>query len=159
MMDWQRYDYDASFCTQIGKTGQLIARRIQENWKKIGCEITVEQWSILVRLYARDGRSQQDLSACTRRDKPGITRLVDTMEKNGLVVRQPSSADRRVNLIYLTARARQLQQPLTEQVLLSLAEATGGIDEASLTACSRVLEQVRANLSGWQGCPESSEPA
>jgi DNA-binding MarR family transcriptional regulator len=145
--DWQAYSYDASFCTHIGKTGQAIARRIQANWKKIGCEITVEQWSILVRLYAQDGQSQQELSVCTGRDKPGITRLIDTMEKNNLVVRIPDKTDRRVRLIYLTHKAKVLQQSLTEQVLQSLDEATAGIDERMLQTCRTVLEKICANLA------------
>ncbi|MEJ7674181.1 MAG: MarR family transcriptional regulator [Chitinophagaceae bacterium] len=73
--------------------------------KRSGLDITIEQWSVLYHLWKEDGQSQQQLCDATFRDKPGITRLVDNLEKLKLVKRVPSKDDRRINLIYLTKEA------------------------------------------------------
>lgn len=143
----QEYNYEESFCKLAGRTSRAIAKRIHRNWRAVGSDITIEQWSIMVQLWAKDGQSQQELSDCTDRDKPCITRLIDTMEKHNLVVRVPDKIDRRVKLIYLTHKSREFQKTLTEQVLKSLDEALEGIDDDELAVCRKVLKKVCENLS------------
>src|ERR1700751_4202156 len=96
-----------SFIT--GKASTAIARRLQKKLNAAGINLTIEQWSVLYHLWKEDGRSQQDLCNATFRDKPSITRLIDNLEKLKLVKRTPSKEDRRINLIYLTKEALQLQ--------------------------------------------------
>src|ERR1043165_8340224 len=80
-----------SFIT--GKASTAIARRLQRNFKQSGVDITIEQWSVLYHLWKQEGLSQQQLCDATFRDKPGITRLVDNLEKIRLVKRMPSKED------------------------------------------------------------------
>jgi len=101
----------------------------------------------MVQLWSKDGQSQQELCVCTERDKPCTTRLIDTMEKHNLVVRVPDRTDRRVKLIYLTQKGKQLQKTLTEQVMKSVYEALEGIDKHELDVCLKALHTVCANLS------------
>jgi DNA-binding MarR family transcriptional regulator len=101
-----------SFIT--GKASTAIARRLQKNFKDASVEITIEQWSVLYHLWKEDGLSQQQLCDATFRDKPSITRLVDNLEKLQLVKRVSSKNDRRMNMIYLTAEAKDLQEKTME---------------------------------------------
>src|SRR5829696_3931795 len=96
-----------SFIT--GKASTAIARRLQKKLNASGLNLTIEQWSVLYHLWKEDGKSQQELCNATFRDKPSITRLVDNLEKLGLVKRMPSENDRRMNQIYLTKQAQKLQ--------------------------------------------------
>src|SRR5689334_1062471 len=97
-----------SFIT--GKASTAIARRLQKKFNTAGLNITIEQWSVLYHLWKEDGKSQQELCNATFRDKPSITRLVDNLEKLKLVKRVPSREDRRMNMIYLTTEAQNLQE-------------------------------------------------
>ena len=85
-----------------GMATTAVARRLQKNFRNAGLEITIEQWSVLYHLWKEDGLSQQELGNRTFRDKASITRLIDNIEKLGLVERIASKEDRRVNLVYLT---------------------------------------------------------
>jgi DNA-binding MarR family transcriptional regulator len=114
-----------SFIT--GKASTAIARRLQKNFKQSGLDITIEQWSVLYQLWKQDGQRQQQLCDATFRDKPGITRLVDNLEKLKLVKRVPSKNDRRINLIYLTKEAMQLQEKTMELANQTLNEALNGV--------------------------------
>ena len=91
-----------SFIT--GKASTAIARRLQKKFNTSGLNLTIEQWSVLYHLWKEDGKSQQELCNATYRDKPSITRLVDNLEKIGLVKRVASENDRRINKVHLTNR-------------------------------------------------------
>jgi DNA-binding MarR family transcriptional regulator len=133
-----------SFIT--GKASTAIARRLQKNFKQNGVEITIEQWSVLYHLWKEDGMSQQSLCAATFRDKPSITRLVDNLEKLKLVKRVASKDDRRINMIYLTPEALELQEKSMVLANLTLNEALVGVTNGQIEIAKEVLGQVYENL-------------
>jgi len=134
-----------SFIT--GKASTAIARRLQKNFKRSGVDITVEQWSVLYHLWKEEGQSQQQLCDATFRDKPGITRLVDNLEKLKLVKRVPSKSDRRINLIYLTKEAKNLQEKTMELANQTLNEALSGVTSGQIEIAKEVLQTVYNNLA------------
>ena len=134
-----------SFIT--GKASTAIARRLQKNFKQAGIEITIEQWSVLYHLWKEDGQSQQQLCDATFRDKPSITRLVDNLEKLGLVKRTSSKNDRRINKICLTPEAENLQVQTMEVANQTLNEALVGVTNGQIEIAKEVLNMVYENLS------------
>ena len=134
-----------SFIT--GQASTAIARRLQKNFKQAGIDITIEQWSVLYHLWKEDGLSQQQLCEATFRDKPSITRLMDNLEKLKLVKRVPSKNDRRINLIYLTKEAEQLQEQTMELANQTLNEALEGVTNGQIEIAKEVLQKVYDNLA------------
>ncbi len=134
-----------SFIT--GKASTAIARRLQKNFKQASIDITIEQWSVLYHLWKEEGQSQQQLCDATFRDKPSITRLVDNLEKLKLVKRVAAKNDRRINLIYLTKEAMNLQEKSMEIANQTLNEALAGVSNGQIEIAKEVLQQVYDNLS------------
>ena len=134
-----------SFITGMASTA--LARRLQKNFKQAGIEITIEQWSVLYHLWKEDGLSQQELGNRSFRDKPSITRLVDNLEKLKLVKRVPSQDDRRINTVFLTEMARQLQDDTMNMANLTLNEALVGVTKEEVEVCKAVLQRVYNNLA------------
>ncbi len=83
----------------------------------------------------------------TFRDKPSITRLVDNLEKINLVKRVPSKSDRRINLIYLTKKALQLEVMTMDVANQTLNEALQGVTNGQIEIAKEVLQKVYDNLS------------
>ena len=135
-----------SFIT--GKASTAIARRLQKNFKQSNVDITIEQWSVLYHLWKQDGLSQQQLCDATFRDKPSITRLVDNLEKLQLVKRVANKDDRRINMIYLTDQARDLQEQTMQLANQTLNEALEGVTNGQIEIAKEVLQQVYDNLAG-----------
>lgn len=133
-----------SFITGMASTA--VARRLQKNFKQANLDITIEQWSVLYHLWKEDGLSQQELCLRTFRDKPSITRLVDNLEKLKMVKRVASKQDRRINLIYLTEAASELQLTTMDMANQTLNEALAGVEEADIELCKSVLVKVYENL-------------
>lgn len=133
-----------SFITGVASTA--IARRLQKKFNQADLNLTIEQWSVLYHLWKEDGISQQDLCMATFRDKPSMTRLVDNLEKSGLVQRVASKSDRRKNLIYLTPKAQELQDTCYGFAEQTVSEALAGVGDDKIEICKEVLKIVYENL-------------
>ena len=129
-----------------GKTSTAIGRRLQRNLKTAYLEITQEQFSILCALWDKDGLTQQEISVSTFKDKPSITRLLDNLEKLDLVIRKDHPSDRRTNIIYLTKKAKDIQNQALKIANQTLKEALMNISEENLAICKEVLAQILHNL-------------
>jgi len=130
----------------IGRTTNTVNRKLQREFKRVNLAITHEQWTLLSALWEEDGQTQQALSAKTFRDKTSVTRLIDKLEKQNLVIRIPDKTDQRINLIYLTSQGKTLEK-ITEPVLNEVyKKAIQGISEKDILVCKEVLNQVFENL-------------
>ncbi|TDQ76654.1 MarR family winged helix-turn-helix transcriptional regulator [Sphingobacterium yanglingense] len=129
-----------------GKASTAISRRLQRNLKEVKLNITAEQWSILYYLWMEEGLTQQELANFTFRDKPSITRLINNLERLGLVIRVNDKQDRRSNLIYLTKDGRKLKEAGMQQASLTIRQALDGVDEINLKIAQEILEKVFQNL-------------
>jgi MarR family transcriptional regulator, organic hydroperoxide resistance regulator len=68
-----------------------------------------------------------ELAALLACDNSNVTGLIDRLEARGLVARQPSSEDRRVKHVVLTAAGRRLR----ERMLARMARPTRGFERLS----------------------------
>jgi DNA-binding MarR family transcriptional regulator len=108
----------------------LLERRAAEH------DLSIIQTRLLGVLRDRKP-TMNELAKLLELDKSSVTGLVDRAERRGLVVRVPSTADRRVVLVSLTARGRSF---------VSQASAAFEADVAGLLGCLSPSE--RSALSG-----------
>ncbi len=111
-----------------------------------GLELTPEQWIVLVQLWQKDGQSQSALSDLTLRDRPTMSRIIDTMEKTGLVERAVDEHDARSRLVKLTRRGRALEDTLVPLAKELVARLEHGIAESDLETTHRTLSRMLANI-------------
>jgi MarR family transcriptional regulator, organic hydroperoxide resistance regulator len=111
-----------------------------------GLELTPEQWIVLVQLWQKDGQSQSALSAQTLRDKPTMSRILDTMEKSDLVARVVDERDARSRLVKLTKIGKSLQAKLVPVAKQLVARLERGIPEQDLETTHRTLGRMLENL-------------
>lgn len=111
-----------------------------------GLELTPEQWVVLVQLWRTDGQSQSALSELTLRDRPTMSRILDTMEKSGLIVRVVDEHDARSRLVTLTRTGKALQAKLVPVAKKLVARLEQGIPAAELEVTHRTLQRILENL-------------
>lgn len=129
-----------------GKVSIAINRKMYRNFKKIGLDITPEQWTVLSFLWRQDGVSQQILCDATFKDKPSMTRLINNLSKLELVERRSIPTDRRSNQIYLTPKGASIQDEANEAVSDAMRYALAGIDEEGLSQMRSMLKIVFNNI-------------
>jgi DNA-binding MarR family transcriptional regulator len=79
-------------------------------FKEHGIAVTAEQFSILVVLWYQDGISQKEIGEKLNRDKTTVTRVLMNMKKNKLIKQVTDKEDNRSNLVYLTAKGKEIQK-------------------------------------------------
>lgn len=112
-----------------------------------GLEITPEQWIVLVRLWQRDGRTVSELSESTQRDKPTMSRILDSMETHGLVRRTTDEKDARTRIIQLTREGKAMRKKLVPVAKSLVTQLEADIPEADLVITRRTLRRMFENLA------------
>ncbi len=137
-----------SLAPLMGRTSRAVLNRVQKNFAAAGHRISVEQWLLLINLRNRDGQLHQELADNIFKDKTTATRLLDGLEKKGLVAREPGEADRRQRRISITAQGRQLLAKLGPLATEAQSLALQGIDPQELKICSKVLLKIYGQVTG-----------
>ena len=105
-------------------------------------ELTFSQWTTLVALH--DGRisTAGDLAHNICHDAGSLTRLIDQMEKRGLVTRQRCDKDRRSVRLALTARGRAMVEALAPRVMNFWNKLLSGFSHAEVDTLIALLTRL-----------------
>lgn len=142
------YDLENSLGMLLDWTTQFMRLELNRKFSAAGLEATSEQWKILITLWVEDGLTQQQLAEKIFKSKVSLVKLIDGLERRGLVNRRPDPNDRRSNRIFLTPKGRSIQEQLIGLAKENLAQATTDVDPQELTICIKVLKQVLVNMKG-----------
>jgi DNA-binding MarR family transcriptional regulator len=108
-------------------------------------ELTLSQWSALVAVESARRMRIGDLAAHEHVSAPTATRLVASLETEGLLGREADDEDRRSMLVSLTPSGHQALAELRRKRNEALAARLAGLSPADLdrlTAALPVLEQL-----------------
>ncbi len=107
----------------LAKASQRFNELLVERFAARGFgEVRASYGSVLVPLFARDGRRLGELAAASRLSKQAMTGLVKHCEADGLVEREQDPVDGRAFNVRLTARGRAFRA-VAEEVLGELDAA------------------------------------
>ncbi|MGE0717721.1 MAG: MarR family winged helix-turn-helix transcriptional regulator [Alphaproteobacteria bacterium] len=112
--------------------------------RRIG--LTRPQWLVLSRLHRRPGISQSELAEMMEVERAAAGRMVDRLERRGWLVRRPDPADRRINRLFLTAEAEQVQTEMGHIAEGLLEDALAALDPDEQAALRDMMERVKGQL-------------
>jgi len=130
----------------ISRAHQALRAEMYRVFSTHGCELTPEQWLVLVRLWERDGVAQHELAEATLRDRPTVSRILDGLEARALVERRLDPDDGRGRRIHLTAAGKKLRAKLRPLAADIVERAIAGISESDLRVMRRTLMRICANI-------------
>ena len=119
---------------------------LSQNFRKAGYNITPEQWIVLIWLFDKDGRTQQELCDLTFKDKPSITRILGNLERADLVTRMGHPGDGRSKMVFLTKTSKKLEKPLLAIAANTQASLINGIPKSDIDKCKEVLQKIMNNI-------------
>lgn len=137
-----------------GSTLGLLFRQVRDAmWARMerelaaaGHELTFSQYIALKKLS--DGsHGVTDLARAAELNPGAMTRLLDKLEARGLIARVADPADRRAWNIHLTEAGRAMWQDVNQCGQRVRERAMRGMSDAEREQLTRLLEQVRDNLS------------
>jgi len=130
---------------QIGETFKLIGKMIAQEVHRQG--MTMEQYILLHGINSQEEVTQQELAKRFHKDKSGILRITDELERKKLVVRMMDERDRRKKTLMLTKKGVELLQELREAEAKVMERMLHGVQDEELEAFSRVLSILQRNAS------------
>ena len=134
---------------------RFMRRRFEQHARGLG--LTRSQWQVLAFLAPNEGIHQAGLAEIL--DIEGITlvRILDKLEAGGFVERRQHRTDRRIWLLYLTAKAHPVLARMRQLGDLTRNEALAGIPEDARNELMRNLCLMRKNLVAACEQPASTQ--
>lgn len=130
----------------LARTNDRVQIRFERLFRDYG--LTPSQYNIL-RILRGEGQPMPVLEIAERTVTvvPGITGLVDRLERAGFVTRQRCTEDRRVVFVAITPAGLDILARLDRPVLDLHRDVLGHLSEKELRELIRLLEKVRAPLA------------
>jgi DNA-binding MarR family transcriptional regulator len=142
-----RYRLDDSLGYLVNRASRTIRRYLNRELQRRRFELTGEQFAVLVHIWNQGGRTQQQLGSELSKEKTTMTRMLDGLERRGLIRRLAGSPDARQRRIFLTPQGEETMKGLTALAAEVLVTAQKEITPGDLETCKKVLRQVQRTLS------------
>ena len=129
------------FGRRLFRLGQNWRRQIDLEMRQFG--LTDATWRPLYYLGRfGDGMRQIDLAAALDIEGPSLVRLLDALERQGLVERLSDSDDRRVKTMRVTETGRVLYEQVAAAYNRMSTRLLAHVSDADIAACHRVFGQL-----------------
>jgi DNA-binding MarR family transcriptional regulator len=117
-----------------------VGREIRREARAVG--ISPEQVALLVAVKYAPGIGIRDLAAHERISAPALTKHVDRLERDGLVVRTPSPNDKRRIGVSLTDEGQRMLRRVRARRTAWLATRLQRLNTAELAAVAAAIEPL-----------------
>ena len=133
----------------LNRAGARIAASFSAEVRPLGASL--QMWRVLAALREQDGRRMGDLSETTSIEVSTLTRLVDNMEKKGLVARRRNARDARAVMLHATPAGRRLTLRILPIAERYETMALAGFSAAETRFLKAALRRLYTNMDALEG--------
>jgi MarR family transcriptional regulator for hemolysin len=138
-------DVEERFSGALHNTSRAWRQALDRRLKYLG--VSQASWmTIAVAAKARSPLSQSELADRLAVEGATMVAMVDRLVKAGLVIREPSTTDRRIKRVVLTQAGNLLYDKVREEAAAFRQELLAGIDAKKLLAATELLENLQGVL-------------
>lgn len=138
----------SDFLEELTKLSRKIRTAFNQQVTAHG--LTYPRARALFRLARKRNMTQSELAVELELEQATMVRLLDRMEENGLILRQPDPNDRRVKLLVLTPHGEE-QAALVRAIADRMREKVfQDIDHGQLKAAVALMERISANVTDME---------
>jgi MarR family transcriptional regulator, transcriptional regulator for hemolysin len=137
---------------QLTQASRVVSRAFDDALAAAGGSLPI--WLVLLSLKTQNLASQRELAEAMGIREATLTHHLTAMESAGLVSRRRDAANRRVQVVELTAAGDQMFGQLVAVALSFDKRLRHGVSAAEVTALEDVLARLAANV----GEPGSARP-
>lgn len=147
MAEEKTYKQEECIGYLINRVSRSLNKKMSKSLCNSGSGVSAQQWNVIAKLWGEDGLNQQELSSHFGKDKTGMARMLENMENNNLIVRVSDPRDKRNKLVYLTQKAKEMQNCTVSIAEKSIEKALEDIEESDIKTCKSVLCKMYSNLN------------
>jgi MarR family transcriptional regulator for hemolysin len=135
----------AAFTGELAAVNRKLRALVDDRARGMG--LTLSRARLLMELAREDGPIQSDLAGLLDIEQPTLVRLLDGLERNGMIERRTVEGDRRARRVFLTETARSQAQDILNFLAELRAGILQGIDPEELEAALDVLRRTSRNIA------------
>jgi DNA-binding MarR family transcriptional regulator len=126
-----------------------VTNRANQMWVKTLREhgLTVGRWQVLSVLCRFDGSRIGTIADLSGGEQPAVSRVIDQMERDGLVDRRPSLQDSRAVEVWITARGRAITNDLLPEAEAFVKRMLRKLSADEIRQLNALLERLFSDLS------------
>ncbi|MEI7473303.1 MAG: MarR family transcriptional regulator [bacterium] len=139
-------NFEESIAYVINRTAIKLKTYLFKQFKDSGFDITPEQLAVLIGLSQKNGQYQKELGDKILKDKPNMTRLLDILEKRGLITRKSDKTDRRKFKIFITKEGETTLELLLPITVEARNKAIKDIKDEEIEQVIKILNKITLNI-------------
>lgn len=134
-----------NFGFRVARIARRLRQAVDAELRSFG--LTEATWRPLAYVgRLGEGVRQKELAQALGIEGPSLVRLLDNLERRGLIERRAEADDRRARGIYLTSPGRDLQKRVLRVSEAIQRRLLSAVRPADLEACDRVFRAIEAAL-------------
>jgi MarR family transcriptional regulator for hemolysin len=138
-------DLEERFSGALHNTSRAWRQALDRRLKYLG--VSQASWmTIAVAAKARQPLSQSELADRLAVEGATMVAMVDRLVKAGLVIREPSTTDRRVKRVVLTRAGNALYDKVREEAAAFRKELLANLDPKKLLSATELLEGLQSAI-------------
>lgn len=138
------YDLNNSIGFTIARTQGKIRNVMIRKFREF--DLTPNQWAVLNHLSFDEGTPTTEISKITFKDIPNTIRILQKLERKGLVYHHINSEDKRVSLFYLSEKGADLREKLFPIGMSVMEQSVKGIEPKKVKELIGLLNKIYDNL-------------
>jgi DNA-binding MarR family transcriptional regulator len=158
LYDPENIELETSVGFYLTKARQALLERLDRALEPF--DLTAQQIGVILLLSRGYANTPFELSRKMAYDSGSMTRMLDRLERKGLVARSRSEQDRRMIELTLTERGADAARALPSLIATALNAQLAGFSADELATLTGLLKRFIANGPSADGCPApDDEPA
>ena len=129
----------------IESTIKAYRKFAQNNISKEIKNITLDQSLTLIYLVEFPDLTQNELAELLFKDNASLTRIINTMVKNGFLERSINDQDRRRYKLEITNKGEKVLKTLPNTIINNRSTSLLGITETELNQLNNILNKIKIN--------------
>jgi MarR family transcriptional regulator, transcriptional regulator for hemolysin len=138
------YDFQSSIGYWLCMTSHAYERAMNEELTAQG--ITFRQCQVLAWLAMEGDQTQTALAAHMNIEPPTLVRVLDRMERDGLVARTDCPDDRRRKIIRPLPKAKPIWKKIIASAEVVRSRAIDGLSKQEVATLKKLLARMQENL-------------
>lgn len=130
----------------VRQVNQMGSQALEPLFVEEGLTLTL--WSAMIAIWFGRGKTSAELARDMAHDKGAMTRLVDTLEKNGWVTRERSADDRRIVNLALTEAGRSVALRCRDRVVERWNDWFKDWDREEVATLIGLMQKLRGTMDG-----------
>ena len=129
----------------LDSASKAYRRFAQARLNAAGIDITIDQWLVLKTIHESADVTLQQVGVAVFKDFASITRIVQLLERKGLLRRKPHPTDGRRSELVLTSSGASVVRKVEPIAQANRRQALDGIDADQVAQLRAVLKRITEN--------------